>query len=89
MRILKFCLKIDFFYLHRKDATLRYFEQCLPLADKNSLFVFDDIHWSGEMESAWDTIKKHPQVRLSIDLFFIGLVFFRTEQPKQHFTIRF
>lgn len=54
------------------------------------MIVLDDIHWSAEMEAAWETIKQHPQVRMSIDLFFIGIVFFREEfKVKQHFTIRF
>jgi hypothetical protein len=40
------------------------------------------------MEAAWEEIKTHPEVRVSIDTFFLGLVFFRKEQVKQHFTIR-
>ena len=84
---------VDFAFIdgnHRKEPTLRYFEQLLKKANENSLFVFDDIHWSRDMEEAWETIKMHSTVTLSIDLFFIGLVFFRKEQKqKQHFTIRF
>jgi hypothetical protein len=42
------------------------------------------------MEGAWEYIKHHESVTLSVDLFFIGIVFFRKEQRvKQHFTIRF
>jgi len=52
--------------------------------------VFDDIHWSLEMEEAWEQIRQDPGVTLSIDLFFIGLVFFSPSfKVKQHFTIRF
>ena len=52
--------------------------------------IFDDIHWSKEMEAAWHTIKEHPDVRCTVDLFFIGIVFFRKEfMDKQHFVIRF
>ena len=74
---------------HKKEPTLRYFEKCLPLAHNDSLFIFDDIHWSDEMEGAWEAIKNNPQVTITIDLFFLGLVFFRKEQHKQHFIIRF
>ncbi|WP_245328351.1 O-methyltransferase [Hymenobacter aquaticus] len=74
---------------HRYEPTVRYFEQCLPYRTERSLFILDDIHWSAEMERAWHTIKAHPEVSLTIDLFFIGLVFFRKNQPKQHFTLRF
>lgn len=74
---------------HRKTPTLSYYEQCLHYAHNNSVFVFDDIHWSQEMEEAWQTIKQHPRVTITIDLFFMGLVFFKTEQAKEHFVLRF
>jgi len=73
---------------HQKEATLHYFEKLLPLAHNDSVFIFDDIHWSGEMEEAWEQIKAHPRVRVSVDTFYWGLVFFRKEQEKEHFTIR-
>ena len=75
---------------HRKKPTIQYFEQLLEKASEHSIFIFDDIHWSKEMEEAWEHIKQHNEVTLSIDLFFIGLVFFRKEQKvPQHFCIRF
>ncbi|WP_231717530.1 O-methyltransferase [Hymenobacter sp. DG25A] len=74
---------------HRYEPTMRYFEQCLARSTEGSVFVFDDIHWSAEMERAWASIQAHPQVQLTIDLFHVGLVFFRRKQPKQHFTLRF
>ena len=73
---------------HQKEASLHYFEKLLPLVQNDSVFIFDDIHWSGEMEEAWELIKAHPRVRVSIDTFYWGLVFFRKEQEKEHFTIR-
>lgn len=83
---------IDFAYFdanHRYEPTVRYFENCLPYAANDSVFIFDDIYWSDEMTKAWEEIKLHPQVTLTVDLFWIGLVFFRKEQPKEHFTLRF
>jgi predicted O-methyltransferase YrrM len=84
---------IDFAFVdgnHRREPTIRYFEQILLKTTENSILVFDDIHWSREMEEAWEYIKAHPTVTLTIDLFFIGIVFFRKEQKaKQHFRIRF
>jgi len=75
---------------HRYEPTLRYFREILPAMHEYSILIFDDIHWSKEMEQAWAEIQQDPAVTLSIDLFFIGLVFFRKEQKvKQHFTIRF
>ena len=75
---------------HRKKATLDYFDLFLTKKEEESIFIFDDIHWSKEMEEAWNTIQAHPDVTLTIDLFFIGLVFFKNDfKVKQHFTIRF
>ena len=75
---------------HRKAATLGYFFDFLKKSKSNSIFIFDDVHWSKEMEEAWKQIQQHDSVTLSIDLFFIGIVFFNTDfKVKQHFTIRF
>jgi predicted O-methyltransferase YrrM len=83
---------LDFVFFdgnHRKEPTLNYFEQCLKKATEKSVFVFDDIYWSKEMTEAWEEIKKNERVSVTIDLFFIGIVFFRKEQAKQHFVIKF
>lgn len=75
---------------HRKKPTLDYFNQLLAKSTSSSVFIFDDIHWSAEMEEAWEQIRKHPAVTLSIDLFFIGLVFFDPSfKVKQEFVIQF
>jgi predicted O-methyltransferase YrrM len=85
--------RLDFAFVdgnHRKEPTLQYFRQLLDKTNEQSLIIFDDIHWSEEMEEAWEEIKSHPRVTLTIDLFFIGLVYFRREfKVKQDFTIRF
>jgi len=73
---------------HSKNATLSYFELLLPTINNDSVWIFDDIHWSPEMEEAWEIIKNHPKVKVTIDTFQWGFVFFRYEQEKEHFTIR-
>ncbi len=75
---------------HKKIPTLQYFNQLLSHSTPATILIFDDIHWSLQMEEAWEQIKAHEAVTLSIDLFFIGIVFFKKEfKEKQHFTIRF
>jgi predicted O-methyltransferase YrrM len=75
---------------HRRQPTLNYFNEVLKKMGPESIIILDDIHWSNEMESAWAEIRRHPSVRLSIDLFFLGVIFFRPEfRTSQHFTIRF
>jgi predicted O-methyltransferase YrrM len=73
---------------HQKEATLNYFELLIETAHNDSVFIFDDIYWSKGMTEAWNTIIKHPEVTVSIDTFFWGFVFFRSEKKKEHFTIR-
>ena len=84
---------VDFAFIdgnHRREPTERYFKELLSKTNNGSILVFDDIHWSSEMEAAWEAIKNDAAVTCSIDLFFIGIVFFRKEfKAKQHFVIRF
>ncbi|WP_460577393.1 O-methyltransferase [Flavobacterium koreense] len=82
------CQLIYFDGNHSKKATLEYFELLLPTITNDSVWIFDDIHWSKDMEDAWEIIKNHPKVTITIDTFQWGIVFFRTEQEKEHFVIR-
>ncbi len=81
----------DFIYFdgnHQKEATIEYFEKCLLYINNKTIFVFDDIYWSKGMTDAWNYIKNHPKVTVTIDVFYFGIVSFRKEQEKQHFVIR-
>ena len=84
---------VDFAFIdgnHAFKPTMAYFESLLEIVQDHTILVFDDIHWSEEMEEAWAQISAHPRVTLSIDLFFIGVVFFRKEfAQKQQVSIRF
>ena len=83
---------LDFVFIdgnHRKEATLNYFNWCMPKLSENGILIFDDIYWSKGMKEAWQEIKMHPQVTVTIDLFWIGLVFIRPGQVKENFKIRF
>lgn len=84
--------ELDFLFVdgnHRKSATLDYFYQCLPKVHDGSLLIFDDIYWSQGMKEAWEEIKSHSSVTVTVDLFYIGLVFFKNNQAKENFRIRF
>ena len=84
---------VDFAFVdgnHRKSSTIQYFQQLVDHSLPNSVFVMDDIHWSSDMEEAWTCIQQNPAVTLTIDLFFIGIVFINpTFTVKQHFIVRF
>lgn len=74
---------------HSKKVTLEYFELLLSTIDNDSVWIFDGIHCSTEREETWETIKNHPKVKITIDIFQMGFVFFRREQCKEHFIIRY
>jgi len=83
---------VDYVYIdgnHTYDATTQYFTQLLPHLHTQSVLIFDDIYWNEEMRNAWTFIKNHASVTVTIDIFAFGLVFFRPEQAKEHFRIRY
>lgn len=82
--------KLDLVYIdanHTLDATLHYFEMCLPKIHNDSIMVFDDIHWSEDMEQAWNNIIQHPDVTSTIDMFQMGIVFFNKNLNKMHYKV--
>ena len=75
---------------HQYQPTLDYFQAALGVIDDADILIFDDIHWSKDMEKAWSEIRNNEKVSCTIDLFFIGIVFFRKEfKEKLDFAIRF
>jgi len=74
---------------HSYRGTLLYFEKILKKAQEDTVVIFDDIRWSPDMERAWNEIKMNEKVSISIDLFFMGIVFFRDGIEKQDFVINF
>ena len=84
--------KIDFVFFdanHKRKPTLKYFEICLRKSHDKTIYVFDDIHWSGEMKQAWQLICAKQVITLSIDLFQLGIVFVDPGLSKQHYILAF
>jgi len=81
---------LDFVFFdgnHTKNATISYFNQCLPFINNNTIFIFDDIYYSKEMLQSWNIIKKNQKVTVTIDMFHLGIVLFKKELSKQNFYI--
>jgi len=68
---------------HRKEPVLKYFKSMAEAADSKTVIVIDDIYFSEEMEEAWKEIKADARVTVTVDIFRMGLVFFR-EGINQH-----
>lgn len=84
--------KLDYAFIdgnHAYQPTIEYFNKILPYTHEDSLMIFHDIYWSDEMEKAWSEIKRNPLVSVTVDLFSMGIVFFRKGMPKQDFIIKF
>lgn len=83
---------IDLVYLdanHRYEPTLKYFDWTLEKCHTNSVIILDDIHWSKDMQRAWNELRKRPEISLSIDLFEAGLLFLNPELPEEHYILKF
>jgi predicted O-methyltransferase YrrM len=74
---------------HRKEPTVKYFSLFLQYFTNDSVLILDDIHWSREMEEAWKEIREHPSVKVTIDLFRLGLIFFSDRLSKEEFILQF
>lgn len=73
---------------HDGMATIDYFNACLKLSHKDTIFILDDIYWSRDMTDAWSQLCQHVNVTASIDLYDVGLLFLRKEQLKERFYIK-
>jgi len=84
---------IGLLYLKQNKNTsdlMLYFNAAIKKVNTHSILIFENIHNSKEMEASWEQIKMHKEVKLTIDLYKLGIVFFRQEQlEKENFTIRF
>lgn len=74
---------------HEKGSTLQYFNQIAVKSESNIIIVLDDINWSDGMREAWKEIKSDPRVTVTVDLFFMGIVFFKKGIQKQNFVIKY
>jgi predicted O-methyltransferase YrrM len=74
---------------HEKSPTLQYFNQLLVKSGSGMIMAVDDIHWSPGMGEAWQEIKSDHRVKITMDLFFMGLAFFNRGVQKQNFVIRY
>ncbi len=84
--------QIDLLFIdanHQYQATINYYKLAKSKVHKNTIIIFDDIHWSEGMQQAWNEIRQDPDIRLAIDIFHMGIVWFNTDIPKQHYIVAF
>ena len=74
---------------HRKQPTVNYFNQITEISDNKMVIIIDDIYHSKEMEEAWNEIKRHKKISLTVDIFRMGIVFFREGINHYNYVIRY
>lgn len=73
---------------HNFKNTLEYYFKIKPLLNRNSLIIFDDIHWSKGLNRAWNEIILDDDIRLSVETWNLGFAFLNPDLSKQHFVLR-
>lgn len=73
---------------HQYAPTLRYFECLVRKMNNQSIIIMDDIHYSHEMEKAWNELKQHERVHASADLYRCGILFFDPSLNNQHVVLQ-
>ncbi len=82
----------DFIFLdahHEKEAVLHYANLLIPAMASKGVIVIDDIHWSKDMASAWNRLIADQRIRMSVDLFRLGLAFTDPGLSPVHLKLRF
>jgi predicted O-methyltransferase YrrM len=74
---------------HRKDPVIKYFGMIKSKSDEKTVIAIDDIHYSPEMEAAWDIIRNDVDVPVTIDTGRMGIIFFRKGVTRGHYKVRY
>lgn len=72
---------------HTYHGTMFAFNSLLSKVHPRTIFAIGDIHWATGMEQAWEEIKAHPQVKLTLDFYECGIVFFESPGKKTNLVL--
>jgi hypothetical protein len=75
-------------YLDVDSIEAHLITELFKTCHKDSLILIPSIRKTKNQFKCWNWLKSQSEISVSIDTFYWGLLFFRTEQPKEHFTIR-
>ena len=74
---------------HRYESTIENVKYLVSLAGDEALIIMDDIYWSKGMHRAWKEVISWPEVRVSIDMFHMGILLLRKDLSKARLKIKF
>ena len=72
------------------EQWVSFFNKYFHLLKNDSAVLIPDIHKTREHTSGWQKLCAHPKALMSIDLYGVGLLFFKEEfKEKQHFVLKY
>lgn len=79
----------DLVFISRKSQKegIEFMSDSQKIAN-HSMVLIEGIYTSKANQLLWERVKEMPEIRVSIDMFHCGVLFFRKEQVKEHFKIR-
>jgi len=84
--------KTDLIFINQLPASISTEELlslCQSLRHKETIMIINEIMRNKSMKKLWMTMRSHPQTRVSIDLFALGILFFDDRLPKKHYKTHF
>ncbi len=74
---------------HRYEPTVNYVKKLIERAGEEAVIIMDDIYWSRGMHRAWKEVISWPEVRVSIDLYHMGILLLRRDLSKALLKVKF
>lgn len=81
--------QIDFLHIAYTPYYKEVFEMVFPYLHQQSIVVVGDTYASKERKAWWKQLTNDERIRLTFDLYDIGLMFLDTKRYKQNFTVNF
>ncbi|MGS2741149.1 hypothetical protein [Sinomicrobium sp. M5D2P17] len=79
--------KITYYNKELRPDAMKYFQK-EEKTGFDEVLIIKGIHKNTTAGMAWEEMKKNKQVTVTVDLFYVGVVFFRRGQAREDFIIR-
>jgi len=87
-KLKNFIQSFDLIFINQSgdpEKTFETFELSKRFIGEKTILIIDGISNSKAMKKIWGKIKDHPETRVSIDLFALGIVFFDKKLHKKNY----
>jgi predicted O-methyltransferase YrrM len=78
-----------FFNTTQEPSLAELFNICVKYTKADTVFVFKGIKDNRTMRRLWKTIRMHPEVTVTLNLYSMGIVFFNKKLHKRDYTVYF